>query len=292
MLRSAQGRDRGPINPRGSPRSAAGSGAIVGAAGNNAPADVPAKVGKAAKEALSDVDKLVLGIAELSGEVNRDFATRGEKFAAQFRDPIAVLKEQLLEVNALWVTGAIDSDTAARAVQAYGDAAARALPKVDVALGQVADKTDDLLVAIRNATQGFASELTDAFFNATEGIGQMFKNLAATIAKALFTQTVSQPLIDAVLGSFGGARAGGGPVGAGKTYLVGERGPELFVPGGSGSIIPNGAGGGGGVSIVNHFTVTALDPQSAAQVLIANERLLTGMTRRSMMRAGVRPQLA
>lgn len=41
------------------------------------------------------------------------------------------------------------------------------------------------------------------------------------------------------------ARAAGGPVSAGRPYLVGEQGPELFVPGRSGGIIPNGAGGGG-----------------------------------------------
>jgi hypothetical protein len=40
--------------------------------------------------------------------------------------------------------------------------------------------------------------------------------------------------------SLAGARAGGGPVGAGKTYLVGEKGPELLrMGGGSGTIVPN-----------------------------------------------------
>lgn len=39
--------------------------------------------------------------------------------------------------------------------------------------------------------------------------------------------------------SLAGARASGGPVSAGSTYLVGERGPELFTPGSSGSIVPN-----------------------------------------------------
>jgi hypothetical protein len=38
---------------------------------------------------------------------------------------------------------------------------------------------------------------------------------------------------------FGGARADGGPVSAGRAYLVGERGPEMFVPRGSGEIVPN-----------------------------------------------------
>jgi hypothetical protein len=36
-------------------------------------------------------------------------------------------------------------------------------------------------------------------------------------------------------------RAGGGPVLSGTPYIVGEQGPELFVPSAAGSIVPNGA---------------------------------------------------
>ena len=43
---------------------------------------------------------------------------------------------------------------------------------------------------------------------------------------------------------FRGARAAGGPVAPGGSYLVGERGPELFTPTSSGNITPNGAIGG------------------------------------------------
>ncbi|WP_276716867.1 hypothetical protein [Pseudooceanicola nitratireducens] len=53
-----------------------------------------------------------------------------------------------------------------------------------------------------------------------------------------------------ISGIFGGFRADGGPVQAGKTYVTGERGPELFTPSTSGFITPNhelGQTGGGGV---------------------------------------------
>jgi tape measure domain-containing protein len=46
------------------------------------------------------------------------------------------------------------------------------------------------------------------------------------------------------------ARANGGPVSSGQTYMVGERGPELFVPGRSGTIVPNDKMGGGGTTNV------------------------------------------
>jgi len=54
----------------------------------------------------------------------------------------------------------------------------------------------------------------------------------------------------AVQSTFGGDRAAGGPVSADKTYLVGEKGPELLTMGGSGgSITPNSAMGGGSITI-------------------------------------------
>ena len=71
-------------------------------------------------------------------------------------------------------------------------------------------------------------------------------------------------LIDSV---FGGGRASGGPVTAGTTYLVGEKGPELFKPSTSGSIIPNNAMGGSGTTI--NLTVNgAIDPEGTARTIV------------------------
>jgi hypothetical protein len=48
-------------------------------------------------------------------------------------------------------------------------------------------------------------------------------------------------------------RQHGGPVAAGSAYMVGEAGPELFVPRSAGKIIPNGGGGGraSGGNVIN-----------------------------------------
>ena len=40
-------------------------------------------------------------------------------------------------------------------------------------------------------------------------------------------------------------RQHGGPVRSGRPYVVGEGGPEMFVPSSSGRIVPNGGSGGG-----------------------------------------------
>jgi hypothetical protein len=53
-------------------------------------------------------------------------------------------------------------------------------------------------------------------------------------------------------GLFGGGRASGGPVFGGRSYLVGERGPEmLHINGGSGYVQPNPGGSGSGHTFVN-----------------------------------------
>ena len=65
---------------------------------------------------------------------------------------------------------------------------------------------------------------------------------------------------------FGGGRAMGGPVSARTAYVVGERGPELFVPGSSGSIIPNGMGGG---TTINLTVNGAIDSESTARQIVS-----------------------
>jgi hypothetical protein len=58
-------------------------------------------------------------------------------------------------------------------------------------------------------------------------------------------------------------RANGGPVAGGSTYLVGERGPELFTPSSSGSITPNNALGGNTITV----NVNGGDPNAVVAAL-------------------------
>jgi phage-related minor tail protein len=65
------------------------------------------------------------------------------------------------------------------------------------------------------------------------------------------------------VGIVAGKRAMGGPVAGGSTYLVGERGPELFTPSSSGNITPNGAMGGNTITV----NVNGGDPNSIVRAL-------------------------
>jgi hypothetical protein len=68
-----------------------------------------------------------------------------------------------------------------------------------------------------------------------------------------------------------GARAAGGPVVGGHPYLIGEKGPELFVPGSSGSVTPNHKLGGGGsvhlAPVFNFHGVNTSDPRELARTM-------------------------
>lgn len=90
--------------------------------------------------------------------------------------------------------------------------------------------------------------------------------------KAFINLVKNNPLVSG-LGNiidniFGGGKATGGPVSGGTTYLVGERGPELFTPSGSGNIIPNNRLGGGAAAVFNITVNGAIDPEGTARTII------------------------
>lgn len=106
----------------------------------------------------------------------------------------------------------------------------------------------DLQVIARNAGNILSSGFEDAIFSGQK-LGEVIRSLGMDLMRMVFQQTVTGPLAAGISGAIlkgFGARAMGGPVSANSPYIVGEKGPELFVPGSSGSIVPNGAMGGGG----------------------------------------------
>lgn len=105
-----------------------------------------------------------------------------------------------------------------------------------------------------------------------EKLGDILKNIGQNLLMTGLN-AVFQSAIGSVFGpGFGGFRANGGPVSVGKAYVVGERGPEMFIPKSSGFISPNEAGMGGGqggttkvvVEPSPLFTVTVIEGATQA----------------------------
>lgn len=142
---------------------------------------------------------------------------------------------------------------------------------------EIADSADKNTNAIsdfaRKASENIQSYLGDSLYNVMQGqfdsIGGAFKQmldrmvaeaLASRINEALFGKSIASGeggdlggLAAKAVGwfgsIFGGKRAAGGPVYPSNAYLVGEKGPEMFVPSGAGRIVPNHQLGGGGVVV-------------------------------------------
>ena len=110
--------------------------------------------------------------------------------------------------------------------------------------------------AVDSLADSWAEGLTKVIMKA-ESAKDVFRALILQMASNAVTSFVSAPIMSAVAGAiFSGARAGGGPVTAGNSYLVGERGPELMTAGASGHVTPlQGSRGGASRTVIGAINV-------------------------------------
>ena len=104
-------------------------------------------------------------------------------------------------------------------------------------------------------------------------------------------QIALQMFLNAIGGGSGGGGipffAKGGAVSKGKPVVVGERGPELFVPNSTGQIQQNARGTGGGSVNVN-FNIEAIDSSSFNNVLVENRGIITSIINNALNEKGRR----
>lgn len=132
-------------------------------------------------------------------------------------------------------------------------------------LGATTEEMERLKVAVaemqlaQDAGNLIAQGFEDAILSGQK-LGEVVRSLGRDLVRLVFNQMVTQRLAKGVAGvlsgqGFAGFMAAGGPVSAGSSYVVGEKGPELFVPHASGTIVPNnkmgssGGSGSGGVTV-------------------------------------------
>lgn len=134
------------------------------------------------------------------------------------------------------------------------------------ALKQQLSAAEELKALYSDIGMSIKSGVVDAIQGAIDGtksLQQVAVDLLNSIANKLLDVAVNMALFGTMSGTgtggglLGGlfkARAMGGSVRAGQPYLVGERGPELFMPGRSGGIAPTGSFGGAGINVTVNVT--------------------------------------
>ena len=111
-------------------------------------------------------------------------------------------------------------------------------------------------------------------------IAIQMKAAALSFLRMMFAPTMG-PSIDgggALPASFNqylAPRAAGGPVSGNTPYLIGEKGPELFMPSGSGTIIPNNQMGnmGSTTNVTNNY-INAIDTKSFEDRLLGSSNAI------------------
>lgn len=124
--------------------------------------------------------------------------------------------------------------------------------------------------ALSSAFRATENTLTDFIVKGKADFGELAQSIASDFVKMALRMFVMKPLLDAVSSflpgsgfpgislstpTVTGARAGGGQVSSGGTYLVGENGPEILKLGGQGgNITPTHNLGGGTNVVINNYS--------------------------------------
>lgn len=193
-------------------------------------------------EELKIVDKRVIAFAE---RINESLKTPTEK--------IADFKEELEEAVK---AGIFDKSKVEAAVAVFRESVTKgAEDTIDV----VKDFKDTIEGTLETAFEDFFDHTSDGFMD----LKGLFRQVINEMIKEALRLQVIAPLISALTGKGGPFeklgdlfRADGGPVRAGRSYIVGERGPELFTPSASGHIVPNDQLSGGGVVVNQTINLT------------------------------------
>lgn len=136
----------------------------------------------------------------------------------------------------------------------------------------------DAIMALWDGMKQVASDLLDWVGGLAGKILAPFRQLKDTIAGWGWGDGAAAEAAGAAylrnnpgMNPYGGARASGGPVTAGRSYLVGEEGPEIITPDKGGYVHPNGAipggagaGGPSQITITNHVTISGVADAKAA----------------------------
>ena len=117
--------------------------------------------------------------------------------------------------------------------------------------GQLTEEEKKLKKVKEQITQSIENGIVNALeaaINKTKTLGEVAANVFRQISRQLLQVGVNSILNNFMPGLFP-MRAKGGPVKGGSPYIVGEKGPELFVPGSSGNVVPNHEMGGANIVV-------------------------------------------
>lgn len=193
------------------------------------------------------------------------------------------------QITALLNLGQTSKETAETMTGAFGDSIQKLLDRTREMSDRLRRlfKTNEELAfeAARNMQNAMADFFFDPFNDGLKGMLKNFVDMLRRMVAELMARAALMAFLSSVSGGGGplaafanillgsGRRERGGPVMSRQPYMVGERGPEMFVPHGAGRVVPNNqlVRDGGTMVTVN---INAEDPGAEGRIRTMVEREL------------------
>lgn len=241
---------------------------------------------------LQDVYRVIQGQQRDMERADQNLQRIGER-TRQLIDPTLQYRDAIEDVRAAQEAGYLTTEEAAAATAHYQR-------QIDAASGSSIDFAKTLERAASSSVKSLVDDLLDVASGAKTA-SEAFSDFAVNFTKLVAQMIAQQAALAAISAIFGSPTGGGvktrmagGPVTGGETYLVGEGGPELFVPRVSGSIVPNHALGGGPTVVVQNnapgVLVTTQEVDERTVIASVNlARTVVARDYRQSMRSGYGP---
>lgn len=227
----------------------------------------------------ADIKEVSIADENIGLNTVRDMNAELDKEAEKYRnlgDPLKAYRDTLTEINMLEEKGALSGMDAARARAGNLDAHglltpnrammdAQSMDGFNAAYDKALLKTHELTDAQKQLADSLGRTFADAIMSG-EKFGDVLKSLAADFLKMLLEKEATSAfgsIIGLLAGVGGGTGAAvhasgagfadGGSPPVGQASMVGENGPELFIPNTAGTIVSNGAlrSGSGGTYYID-----------------------------------------
>lgn len=238
--------------------------------------------GKITLEAYEAAKQKLQRTSETAGDAAYDDLRRMSEAWLDQIDPMREFIRQVEQIEQALSRGLI-SPAQAEAIKKNLSVALKPISEADVWAVEAAKNIQDAL------GQNLFDILDGNFDNIGKSFGNMLKRMvaeamAANLARSLFGDYAKTGKVGGWFGdlvaSFAGSsltmRADGGPISAGRPYLVGERGPEVIIPKVSGTVVPNHQLGG--PNVVQQFTINgemSRSQEARLAVMMRNVALAT-----------------
>ena len=139
----------------------------------------------------------------------------------------------------------------------------------------------------RTAFEAFKRfQIAEATIEAVKGAATAFSTYAANpfLATAVAASHLAKGMAMVAQIKSTNYRAGGGSVNKDQAYMVGEKGPEMFVPSGSGKIVPNNQMGGQPVNV--NFNINTVDARGFNELLTNSRGVIVNMINSAVNETG------